>query len=87
MFFGGIINYKEKVTTSSTNSAVEGSVESVDGAISASDADLTSDVGAVQEEVDDDDDAMTGHGDSQTFRCVVYIHTSLFDEVHYLLLY
>ena len=67
MFFGGI-NYKEKVTTSSTNSEVEGSVESEDGAISASDADLTSDGGAVQEEVDDYDDAMTGHGDSKTSR-------------------
>ena len=73
MFFGGIINYKEKVIASSTNSAVEGSVESVDEAISASDADLTSDGGAVQEEVDDDDDAMTGHGDSKTSRCVLYI--------------
>ena len=79
MFFGGI-NYKEKVIASSTNSAVEGSVESVDGAISASDADLTSDDGAVH----DDDDAMTGHGDSKTSRCVVYI---IFDEVHYSLLY
>ena len=68
MFFGGIINYKEKVIASSTNSAVEGSVELVDGAISASDADLTSDVGAVQKEVDDDDDAMTGHGDSKISR-------------------
>ena len=82
MFFGGI-NYKEKVIASSTNSAVEGSVESVDEAISASDADLTSDGGAVQEEVDDDDDAMTGHGDSKTSRCVVYISYIIFDEVHY----
>ena len=86
MFFGGI-NYKEKVTASSTNSALEGSVKLVDGAISASDADLTSDVGAVQKEVDDDDDAMTGHGDSKTSRCVVYISYIIFDEVHYSLLY
>ena len=72
MFFGGI-NYKEKVTASSTDSTVEGSVELVDEAISASDADLTSDCGAVQKEVDDaddddDDDAMTGHGDSKISR-------------------
>ena len=73
MFFGGIINYKEKVTASSTNSAVEGSVESVDEAISASDADLTSDGGAVQKEVDDDDDAMTGHGDSKISRYIIII--------------
>ena len=70
MLFGGIIykRKKKKVTSFSTNSAVEGNKMSVDGEISASDVDITSDGGSVQEV----DDAMTRHSDSMTSRCVVY---------------
>ena len=70
MLFGGIIykRKKKKVTSFSTNSAVQGNKMSVDGEISASDVDITSDGGSVQEV----DDAMTRHSDSMTSRCVVY---------------
>ena len=69
MLFGGIIyKKKKKMTAFSTNSAVEGRKMSVDGAISASDVDITSDGGSVQEV----DDAMTKHSDSMTSRYVVY---------------
>ena len=69
MLFGGIIYKKKKMMTAfSTNSAVEGRKMSVDGSISASDVDITSDGGSVQEV----DDAMTKHSDSMTSRYVVY---------------
>ena len=65
------------MTAFSINSAVEGRKISVDGSISASDVDITSDGGSVQEV----DDAMTKHSDSMTSRY------SIFNEVHYLLLF
>lgn len=78
MLFGGIIR-KKKMAASSTNNAVEGSKGSVEGETSASGADLTSDDGSVQKEVDDMPDlipidftqtnnAMTGYGDNKTSR-------------------
>jgi hypothetical protein len=76
ILFGEIIykKKKKKVTSFSTNSAVEESKMSVDGSISASDADITSDGGSIQEV----DDAMTRHSDSITFRCVVSYSMKLF---------
>jgi hypothetical protein len=69
ILFGEIIyKKKKKVTSFSANSAVEGSKMSVDGVISASDADITSDGGAVHEV----GDAITRHGDSMTSRYVAY---------------
>ena len=82
MLFGGIIyKKKKKMTAFLTNSAVEGRKMSVDGAISASDVDITSDGGSVQEV----DDAMTKHSDSMTSRYVVFLYI-IFNEVHYYLL-
>ena len=78
MLFGGIIykRKKKKVTSFSTNSAVEGSNMSIDGSISASDVDLhlTSDGGSVQKV----DGTMTRHVDSKTSRLYTSYSMKLF---------
>ena len=78
MLFGVIIykRKKKKVTSFSTNSAVEESNMSVDGSISASDVDLhlTSDGGSVQKV----DGTMTRHVDSKTSRLYTSYSMKLF---------